>query len=116
MAPASAPAEPTAPKTQAPPASAAPTPTPPSPAAAAPVAAPPAATPPSPPTAPSAPSEAKPTAATYTLDPAKGALYVQVFKDAGTVAAAARWTGSRGMIVAPRGDIAREASLAHQPG
>jgi polyisoprenoid-binding protein YceI len=83
MAPASAPAEPTAPKTQAPPASAAPT----SPAAAAPVAAPPAATPPSPPTAPSTPSEAKPTAATYTLDPAKGAVYVQVFKDAGTVAA-----------------------------
>jgi len=83
---------PAAPKTSTSPASAAPTAptTPASPAAeAAPAAAP--------------TSAPKPTAATYTLDPTKGALYVQVFKDAGTVAAglshdhvirATGWTGT----------------------
>jgi hypothetical protein len=33
-----------------------------------------------------------------------------------SASAAARWTDSRGVDVTPRGDIAREASLAHQPG
>ena len=33
-----------------------------------------------------------------------------------SASAAARWTGSRGVDVTPRGDIARAASLAHQPG
>jgi len=33
-----------------------------------------------------------------------------------SASAAASWTDSRGMIVAPQGDLAREASLAHQPG
>jgi hypothetical protein len=33
-----------------------------------------------------------------------------------SASAAARWTDSRGVDVTPRGDIAREASLAYPPG
>ena len=44
-------------------------------------------------------------------------FYLQFVRAVGARSeAAARWTGSRGVDVTPRGDMARKSSLPHQPG